>query len=276
MTRWLFAAPRMAKSVAWWRVFIAGATLCLAAPVVELALGAPGGTGVWTMGYGIAATALGAAALAYTARRRAPRLGPGGSYHWMQLHVYGGTLFVFLVAVHARGRMPAGPLAWGLWASSLWIVGTGLAGVFIQKWVPTSLTSGLMTEVHYDRIPELVRVVRERVELLVAVGDESIRTFYYTNLAGALAEPQTRLIYFVDITGGIKARLRPFDYLRKFLDADDARRLEELRALVRMKLEMDAQYTLQKALRWWVYAHAPVALALVVLVVVHVFAVLYY
>ena len=133
-----------------------------------------------------------------------------------------------------------------------------------------------MTEVHYDRIPELVRVVRERVELLVAVGDESIRTFYYTNLAGALAEPQTRLIYFVDITGGIKARLRPFDYLRKFLDADDARRLEELRALVRMKLEMDAQYTLQKALRWWVYAHAPVALALVVLVVVHVFAVLYY
>ena len=276
MSRWPLAPPRMAKSAAWWRAFVAGAALCLVAPVVELALGAPGGASTWTMAYGIAATVLAAGALAYTARRRAPRRGPGASYHWMQIHVYGGALFLVLVALHTRGRLPAGPLAWGLWASSVWIVVTGVGGVFIQKWVPTSLTSGLTTEVHYDRIPELVRVVRERVELLVAACDDSIRTFYQTTLAAALAGPQTRLIYFVDITGGINARLRHFDYLEQFLDEEDTRRVQELRALVRTKLEMDAQYTLQKALRWWVYAHAPVALALMVLIVFHVFAVLYY
>ena len=269
-------APRAAKSVIWWRVFLAGAGLCLGAAVVELAFDAPGGAGAWTVAYGVAATTLLLGAVAYGGRRRAPRRGPGASYHWLRFHVYGGTLFLALVLLHTGLRLPDGVVGWGLWSMSLWVVITGLAGVFIQKWVPTALSSGLATEVHYDRIPELVSHIRGKVEDLVAVADESVRSFYQANLAAGFAGPQARLIYFVDITGGIQARLRHLDYLDQFLGVRDRRTVDELRSLVRTKLEMDAQYTLQRALRWWLYAHVPGAVVLTMLVMFHVYAVIYY
>ena len=274
-TRWL-VSPTAAASPGWWRFFLAGAVLCLAAPLLQQASGAAGGDYAWTVGYGIAATALHVVALAYAARRRMPRRGPGALHHWVQAHIYGGTLFLVLLVVHSGGVLPQGMLAWGLWLSSLWVVGTGLLGVFIQKWIPPALTSALATEVHYDRIPELVAAVREKVELLVSASGESVRRFHATNLEAALSGPRTSVAYFFDITGGIQSRMRGFDHLKRLLDASDVQRLEELRILMRTKLEMDVHYTLQKALRWWLYLHVPAALLLTLLVAFHVFAVLYY
>ena len=274
MTGWLLASGA-ASSTTWWRVFLAGAAICLAAPFVQRTPGVPGGDGAWTMAYGIAAVALLVVALAYTARRRMPRWGPAPLYHWVQAHVYGGALFLVLVAVHSKLAAP-GPLAWGLWASSLWVVGTGLAGVFLQKWIPPALTSALATEVHYDRIPELVAAVRAEVEELVAASGESVRRFHEASLTAALAGPRTSLVYFFDITGGIQAHMRRFDRMQRLLEGDDRQRLEALRTLVRTKLEMDAHYTLQRALRWWLYLHVPPVFLLLALVGAHVFAVLYY
>ena len=276
MTHRLLGAPRMVKSVVWWRIFLAGAGVCLAAALVEWAFGAPGDADAWTVGYGVAATIVLVGVMAYAGRRRAPRRGPGASYHWLQFHVYGGTLFLVLVLLHTGPRLPNSAIGWGLWVTAAWATATGLAGVLIQKWVPTALSSGLTTEVHYDRIPELVAHVRGKIEDLVAVADESVRSFYQTNLSAVLAGPETRLIYFVDITGGIQTRLRHLDHLEQFLGDADRRTIDELRMLLRTKLEMDAQYTLQKALRWWLYAHVPVAVALPVFVGFHVFAVWYY
>ena len=275
MLRWL-PVPRAASSPFWWRVFLAGAAAGLAAPLVQRMPGVAGGDRAWTAAYGIAATALLVVALAYAARRRMPRRGPAPSFHWLQAHVYGGALFLLLLAVHSGLAAPAGPLAWGLWASSLWVVGTGLAGVLLQKWIPPALTSGLATEVHYDRIPELVAAVRAQAEDLAAAGGESVRRFHAASLAPALAGPRTSLVYFFDITGGIRMHLRRFDRQQRLLEGDDRRRLEALRTLVRTKLEMDAHYTLQKALRWWLYLHVPPVFVLAALVAAHVFAVLYY
>ena len=269
-------APRTAVSPTWWRVFLAGAALALAAPLVRRAPGMPGGDAAWTVAYGVAATVLLVVALVYGARRRMPRRGPGALHHWLQAHVYGGVLFLFLLAAHAGAAAPAGALPWALWASSLWVVGTGLAGVFIQKWIPPALTSALSTEVHYDRIPELVESVRGRVERLAAACGEAVRKYHAADLAPALVRPRVSSLYFFDVTGGVESRLRRIDYLRRLSDEDDARCLEEMRGLVRAKFEMDAHYTLQKALRWWPYLHVPPVVVLAALVAFHVFAVLYY
>ena len=135
---------------------------------------------------------------------------------------------------------------------------------------------GLSTEVHYDRIPDLVEAVRKRVEVLAASGGESVRKFHDADLAPVLAGPTVSLVYFFDVTGGVQSCMRRFDYLKRLLDEDDARRLDELRVLVRAKFEMDAHYTLQGALRWWLRLHVPPVVLLAVLVGFHVFAVFYY
>ena len=226
--------------------------------------------------FGILAAVLFLAVFAYSLRRRLMRFRPGRTWYYLQVHVYGGALFMLLVFMHSGFTVPKGVLTWWLWLLSIWVVGSGLLGIVLQKWIPMLLNSGLSIEVHYDRIPELITDLRHRAETLVKSCDYATREFYRKTLAPILATPQTRLIYYLDVTGGIQARTEQFDYLRALLPADEQQKLDDLQAMYKTKLEIDAHYTLQKALRWWLYLHVPVSLVLIVLLALHIFAVVYY
>ena len=267
---------RLVRSPGWLLAFAVTVGICLVVLTANVLVSDVTPASLWGYGYGATAAALLAGAMGYAVRRRLPRHGPGVAHHWLQFHLYGGALFLLLLLMHTGFHVPHGALAWALWPVSLWIVLSGLLGALIQRWIPRVLTSGLATEVHYDRIPELVGVVRTRVETLVEACDESIRGVYRTHLAAALAGPQPRFIYFVDITGGIESRMRHLDYVRRFLTDEETQKVDELRALIKTKFEMDAQYTLQRALRGWLYGHVPLSLVLTVLVAVHILTVLYY
>jgi len=153
---------------------------------------------------------------------------------------------------------------------------TGLAGVGLRKWLPRVLASGLTTEVLYERIPELAAELRTKAEAVAAACSTPVRDFHRKRLAADLAAPRVRWIFFVDVTGGIQGRLRELSFLRGMLDPAERERVDELEALYRTKLELDAHYTLQRPLRWWLYAHVPVSLVLILLVVIHVVTVLVY
>jgi hypothetical protein len=115
-----------------------------------------------------------------------------------------------------------------------------------------------------------------RADALVERSSDTVRRYYRDTLSALMGAPQARLIYFVDVTGGIQARIRDFDYLDRFADADEAQRIAELRELFRAKLEADAHFTLQRALRWWIYGHVPTVGLLVVLVVIHIMSIVYF
>jgi hypothetical protein len=230
----------------------------------------------WGLAYGIAAAVLLVVTCVYSMRRRLPRRGPFAAHTWLRIHVFCGVFFVLLVLMHSGFRLPAGPLGTALWVLTLWTAFSGAVGLLIQWWIPRALSSGLATEVHYDRIPALVANITERAEQLAAQSSEAVRRYYQDTLASLMGGPQPKLIYFVDVTGGIQTRVRDFEYLRRFADEDEGRRISELRDLLGAKLEADAHYTLQRALRWWVYGHVPLVGLLLVLVAVHVAAILYY
>lgn len=264
------------QSPPWLMGFGAVVGLCLLAYVVNVLVGRVHPGSAWGIGYGIAAVVVGAGVFAYAARRRTIPKRLGRTWFYLQFHVYGGVVFLLLVFMHVGFRVPQGILTWWLWLVSIWVVGTGLFGVVLQKWIPTILNSGLSVELNYDRIPEIVDALRERAEALVESGDYQLRTFYRKNLATAMAGPQTRLIYFFDITGGLQARTEQFGYVRGLLPPEEEPTLDALQALFRTKLEADAHYTLQRALRTWLYLHVPFAVVLVVLLVLHLYAVLFY
>ncbi len=230
----------------------------------------------WGMGYGIAAALLLLVALLYAARRRAPRRGPFAVHAWLQIHIYGGLLYLMLVLLHTGFGWPQGTLAWGLWLTSLWIVLSGLAGTMIQTWIPSLLTSSLSTEAHYDRIEGLVDELRNRARKTAHLAGSSVEEFHDEHVAPLMTGPQPRWIYFFDIRGGIHSRTRHFSHLRDILGGSDKQHLEEIRRLAVTKLELDVHYTLQRALRWWLYGHVPVSLVLAVLVGFHIFSILYY
>ena len=230
----------------------------------------------WGLTYGWAAAFFLIGAALYGIRRRMLNYDIGRSHTWVQFHVYGGVLFLLLVFMHSGFRLPSGTLTWWVWLLSIWITLSGIAGVALQKWIPKMLSSGLAIEVVYERIPELVNQISESAERLLESCTEPVQVFYEKNLAAALMTPQPRLIYYLDITGGIQSRIRQFQYLRRFLSSEEKDTLDRLESMYKTKLELDAHYTLQKALRWWLYMHVPVSLILLVLVALHLYAVTYY
>jgi hypothetical protein len=230
----------------------------------------------WGITYGTIATLLMAGDVLYAAKRRLLRYNLGKSSSWVQFHLYGGVLFALFVLMHTGFGFPVGAMNWMLWVLSLWVTVSGLFGVLLQKWIPTILSSGLSIEALYDRIPELVAGIRESAEKIVAGSTETVKDFYSATVAGALSAPQYRAIYYLDVTGGIKEKMKPFDYVRPLLTGEEKDRLSQLEEMYRTKLELDAHYTLQRPLRWWLYTHVPLSFALVILVLLHLYAVLLY
>jgi hypothetical protein len=274
------ARLRSRESSLWIGGFIAVTAICLLLFVTNIWLAEIRSGNAWGLVYGTAAATLLLGAAAYGIRRRTMRIstrhGAGRSRTWLYLHPYGGSLFLLLVFMHSGFGLPSGWVTWWLWGLSLWTVASGFIGLALQRWIPKLLASGLSVEVHYDRIPELVDEIRQKAEILIEDCDEAIRGLYERYVAAALDRPTRRFIYFLDITGGIQSKLREFNHLKDFLTREEQDKLEELEQLYRAKLEMDAHFTLQHPLRWWLYAHLPASLLLLAFLAIHLAAVFFY
>jgi hypothetical protein len=230
----------------------------------------------WSLGYGIAAALLMVLAAAYGIRRRmmptASRFRFGRAAPWLAVHLWGGGLFLLLLLMHSAFRLPSGAITGWLWALSWWTVLSGIGGRLLQRWIPRMLSSGLATEVLYERIPELAEEVRQRAAELAGGAHEAVAALHH-DLEAEFVAPRRRWLFFVDITAGRERREREFNHLRRLLAGDDRAALEMLEGLYRTKLEIDAHYTLQQTLRLWLYLHVPGSILLVALLAAHLYSV---
>jgi hypothetical protein len=197
------------------RLFIIAVCLCASVFILNAAFADLRPSNIWGLTYGTLAAILMVGAALLGLRRRmtkfALKFGLGGGQAWLQFHLYGGALFLLLMFMHCGFRQPHGVLTWWLWFLSIWVAASGFLGVVLQKWIPRLLTSGLAIEVVYERIPELIDEIGEKAEALIQTATDPVRDFYQKNIALALATPRPRLIYCIDITGGIQTRLRQFE-----------------------------------------------------------------
>jgi len=230
----------------------------------------------WGLTYGILATVLMVLIALFGARRRLMNWGYLPLSTWLNFHIYFGVVFMLLVFMHVGFKLPRGPLNWLIWSLSIWVTLSGFIGLFLQQWLPRILGSGLLVEAVYERIPFLVAEIRERALLIAQSGSEPLQEFHEKSVAPVLRRVQPAFIYYFDITGGIQDKLQRFTYLERFLDASEKSKLNELEALYKTKLELDAQFTLQRVLRLWLYLHLPASLILLVAVCLHIFIVLAY
>ena len=231
----------------------------------------------WGQSFGIAATVVMILAALLSLRKRAQslflRMGLGTTRAWMEIHLVSGVVFGALVLFHTGFSLPTGLFYWSLWTLSLYTVVSGVLGVLVQKLVPRLLSSGLTTEVVYERAGELVEDIRERSDELASKTSPTVATAYQRELRGVLERLRPRWIYFFDIGGGKRRYERMFTHLRSRLGADEhqtRQTLDELERLFVAKLEIDAGVTLQRALRWWVWAHVPPSMLLCGFVVAHI------
>ncbi len=84
-----------------------------------------------------------------------------------------------------------------------------------------------------------------------------LERFYGENVRPAMAGIAPSWATCIDVRSGRDRRLDPFARLAPFLGAEERPRLDDLKAILTEKLDLDAQYSLQRILRLWTWIHVP-------------------
>ena len=228
--------------------------------------------------YGIYSAIFLFAALLYSWRRRKIRLALskhfGSANTWRKIHTYLGIWFAICLLIHTKFTLPTGLFSWWLYVLSWWVIITGALGWFLQWWLPKKLTASTSTEIVFERIYHLCVDLRLKCETITETCPAILADFYHRSCASFMAEPSfVSPIYALQMKesllsgiASVKARLE--DEAKP--DADT------IEAALKAKFDLDAQFTIQSILRAWIYLHAPASFVLALMVVFHIFAVIYY
>ncbi|MDA1095076.1 MAG: hypothetical protein O3A25_17675 [Acidobacteria bacterium] len=229
----------------------------------------------WGLVFGTLATMVFVIDGLYPLRRRLMGWPFGTAQRWLQFHLYGGALAFLFVLIHVGFRLPNGQFGWWLFGLAAWSTGSGLVGVGLQKWIPTVLASQLGIEALYDRIPDMVNRLQSEADSVVLGASDVLERFYTREIRPSLAGTVASWSFLVDLGGARERRLARCRHVAPFVSVDDHDRLRDLEAIVTEKFELEAHYSLQRALRLWLPLHLFPAAALLGLLTLHIFAVLY-
>jgi hypothetical protein len=227
------------------------------------------------LAFGIAAALAFVFEMLYPARR--PRARPlGGAKNWIQAHVYLGALALVAVVIHAGLAWPHGAMGWALLLLSAWVTLSGLAGVWLQKWIPAALSEGLRIEALFERIPALIAGLVAEADALAQDASDALEGFYRRDVRPALEALRPSWAFLLDVRAGRERALEPFRRIAPFVEPEEKAKVDDLMSILSDKMELDAQYSLQRLLRRWLLLHVPPAGALMGLLAAHIFAWLWY
>jgi len=223
---------------------------------------------------------------AYNGRKKLPFLPAIRSETWLQFHIYVGFFTVALFAVHVGMRVPGGwfeaVLAW----LYILVTASGVLGLIISRIFPKRLTTR-GGEVIFEQIPVVRRALADEAEALALKAlseskNTTIMDFYTQHLQGYFAGPRNFVGHLFEVSSPLNELLHRIGELNRFLnaqervilygkqDADPAKRKDGLADLVRQKDSLDYHYSLQLALRLWLFVHIPLSYSLLLFSVVHV------
>jgi len=241
--------------------------------------------GSWPgIAFGLLATLLIGLLLWYGVRKRQYRSRWGTMETWLQSHVYLGLLSLAVVLYHSGFRFEDKLAVAALVVLAL-VVLTGLFGAILYTTVPR-----ILTDVQGDASPEELSVEIRRFTrsmARLAEGKSSVFRRIHQSLVKEL-EPRPlsgwRILFRSARPGTRDRRTREgeddwTELLRK-VGPEEQEDLRELLVRSRQAREqlhrLAAQQKYKNLLEVWLYAHVPLSLALVVLVLAHLVAVFYY
>jgi hypothetical protein len=237
--------------------------------------GASGGD-LQGLGFGLAGFALMLYAGALALLRRVPSWWwLGARRTWLRGHVWLGALGGVLILCHSGFRW-GGPFEAVLMALLVATLGTGVLGLVLQQVLPAWLTARVPCEAPHRQIPHLCAAMRQDADALVAAARtdrtidrgvaECLGDFYRQELRPFLAERFDRSAPLADAdrAEAMFARLRA----RPGFAAAE-RPLARLRACCDERRQLGEQERLHRWLHGWLFLHVPLALALIVLGIVH-------
>ena len=211
---------------------------------------------------------------AYNARKKIAFMPLVSSRVWLLAHSWVGLFTAVVFGLHLRWRLPSGPLEALLAALFVAVTLSGISGWWLSRVIPRRLT-GAGGEVPYDRIPVVLRSLRERAEALVlegipAAGTTTLADFYSAKLSPFFSGPSNFTSHIFGSRRALNSLLEEIGEIKKYLSPLEKSSAVELAALVREKDTLDLHRAMQLLLKGWLFVHIPLTYAMLVFAALHV------
>jgi hypothetical protein len=229
-------------------------------------------------------------------RRKFPIRRLGRASTWMRAHLWLGFLALPLLLLHS-GFVVRGVLTWWLVALLIATIATGIVGAVAQHYLPKLMTRLVPLETIYEEIPRVQQKLASEAEALISAAgfDGEERPGWMTTQVGESTAVQSEIdirireIYtqtvrpFLSDPGQVRnpcsnqeecAAL--FSSLRVSLPPSSHRTLVALEEICDEARQLNRQKFLYRCLHYWLLAHVPLSLALIVLGGIHAVVALRY
>lgn len=286
----MFLASRKARR---WRWIGAAAGLALAGSYAWAAAGGEvtGGTAAGIT-YGIVAAALLLVLVLFGWRKRAHRSKAGTLEGWLQGHVVLGLLVVFVALAHTGGRFEDSVAVAALVVMGL-VAASGVVGAYVYQNYPRQLTE-VQSNLSKEEISERLNRAAASMARLAAGRSRAFEEVYRTVTADAVPGRWAgwRLLAgklpSSGVSGGVGGRpgadaetsTAGLGRMLAGVPPEEQEALRQLLVLGRQHKELHLRLAYQERYRnlldVWLWVHVPLTVLLVVLVVVHVVAALYF
>ncbi len=211
---------------------------------------------------------------AYNGRKKLPFLPVATSETWLQIHIYMGLLAALIFGMHISFRLPTGIFESILALLFVLVTLSGLAGLWISRTIPKRLTAR-GGEVIFEQIPfERRRLQLKARELAISAVDKTRSTtvadFYASSLEEFFQKPANLWSHILESKIRPNRLLARVNEMKRYLNEEERRIMTEIGQLIEAKNTLDYHYSLQIALKLWLFTHIPLTYGLLVFSAVHV------
>ncbi|MEP2775682.1 MAG: hypothetical protein ABJQ29_04385 [Luteolibacter sp.] len=210
----------------------------------------------------------------FNLRKKVPFLRMGKASFWLKMHICLGIFSGILFFVHMGWSWPSGIFRQIFAWCFLIVFISGLVGWWMSRTFPKRLTlAGYETP--FERMADARNNIRQRAEALVLATEEnktpSLASLKYADQLGIFFTKHCNFLAHLRASRSPQAaHASQFDEMRRFIAKDDLPGFEELQDLVEQKHMLDYQYSLQLALRLWLFVHIPLSYSLLIFSVLHI------
>jgi len=211
---------------------------------------------------------------AFSARKRLSFLSFFSAAAWLQFHLYAGCFAALLFVIHIQFRWPIGWFEVGLTGFYAVVTVSGIVGIFLSR-VFAKRMGARGGDVLFEQVPAIRRRLREEAESLAVGSVEkaesgTLANFYARELHDFFSRHRNSWAHLIELRSPLNNLQEKISELERFLDTDELEILKRIDQLVKQKDGLDYQYTLQWALRLWLFVHIPFTWGLLIWSFAHV------
>jgi len=280
----------------WGSVIGVGIGLAIYIPYAHFTIGGARGGTILGIIYGVIGFSFMVFAGLLSLRKRFPVWRMGRTSTWMRGHLWLGLISYPIIFFHSGFSFGKGTLTWWMMVIFTIVIISGIVGAILQHYLPKVMTRQVPYETIYAEIPRIRGQLLDEADVKVAeVTGISMASSAVTSAA---EEAGGVIVTLVQMEEDVRNELTRFynNELRPYLEKSGGKRCEiadrtnavamfanlrtllpdeihpviaDLEGICEEKRELDQQIVLHRLLHGWLFIHAPLSLALLIMGAIH-------